>query len=155
MDPLRSQEFYPEPAIDLKLGVRVAAIEPDAHALVMEDGQRLSYGALLLATGAEPIRLEVPGAALPHVHVLRTLADCDALIARVATVRHCVVIGASFIGLKVAASLRIRGLQVDVVAPELAPWSGSWALLSATWCARYTNRTGNLPSRRDRYRDRR
>jgi nitrite reductase/ring-hydroxylating ferredoxin subunit len=96
--PLRSQEFYSEHAIDLKLGVRVAAIEPDAHALVMADGQRLSYGALLLTTGAEPIRLEVPGAALPHVHVLRTLADCDALIARVATVRHCVVIGASFIG---------------------------------------------------------
>jgi nitrite reductase/ring-hydroxylating ferredoxin subunit/thioredoxin reductase len=119
--PLRSQEFYSEHAIDLKLGVRVAAIEPDAHALVMEDGQRLSYGALLLTTGAEPIRLEVPGAALPHVHVLRTLADCDALIARVATVRHCVVIGASFIGLEVAASLRIRGLQVDVVAPEARP----------------------------------
>ena len=119
--PLRPLEFYSGNTIDLRLGVHVAAIEPDAHALVMADGQRLSYGALLLTTGAEPIRLEVPGAVLPHVHVLRTLADCDALIARVATVRHCVVIGASFIGLEVAASLRIRGLQVDVVAPEARP----------------------------------
>ena len=63
----------------------------------------------------------MPGAALPHVHVLRTLADCDALIARVAAVRHCVVVGASFIGLEVAASLRNRGLRVDVVAPEARP----------------------------------
>jgi 3-phenylpropionate/trans-cinnamate dioxygenase ferredoxin reductase subunit len=88
----------------------------------LEDGSRISYGALLLATGAEPISLDVPGASLPHVRVLRTLADCDALIARAATAQRCVVVGASFIGLEVAASLlRRRGLQVDVVAPEMRP----------------------------------
>jgi 3-phenylpropionate/trans-cinnamate dioxygenase ferredoxin reductase subunit len=87
----------------------------------LEDGSQISYGALLLATGAEPIKLDVPGASLPHVRVLRTLADCDALITRAAAAQRCVVVGASFIGLEVAASLRKRGLQVHVVAPEVRP----------------------------------
>ena len=119
--PLRPPEFYTEHSIDLKLGVRVVAIDPAARTVALEDGSRISYGSLLLATGAEPIRLDVPGGTLPHVRVLRTLADCDALIARAATAQRCVVAGASFIGLEVAASLRTRGLQVHVVAPEARP----------------------------------
>jgi 3-phenylpropionate/trans-cinnamate dioxygenase ferredoxin reductase subunit len=119
--PLRPAEFYVEHSIDLRLATRVGAIDPDARTVALEDGSRLSYGALLLATGAEPIRLDVPGASSPHVRVLRTLADCDALIARAATAQRCVVVGASFIGLEVAASLRRRGLQVHVVAPETRP----------------------------------
>jgi 3-phenylpropionate/trans-cinnamate dioxygenase ferredoxin reductase subunit len=119
--PLRPPEFYPKHAIDLRTGTRVTAIEPGAHAVLLADGARVTYGALLLATGAEPIKLDVPGASLPHVHVLRTLADSNALIARAGTVRRCVVVGASFIGLEVAASLRTRGLEVHVVAPEARP----------------------------------
>ena len=119
--PLRPAEFYAERGIDLRLATRVAAIEPNARTVVMADGSRVGYGALLLATGAEPIRLDIPGSSLPHVHVLRTLADCDALIARTGAARRCVVIGASFIGLEVAAALRTRGLEVHVVAPEARP----------------------------------
>ncbi len=119
--PLRPPVFYSQHAIDLRLATRVMAIEPTAQKIVLSDGTRLSYGALLLATGAEPIRLSVPGASLPHVHVLRTLADSDALIASAAANRRCVVVGASFIGLEVAAALRNRGLEVDVVAPEERP----------------------------------
>jgi 3-phenylpropionate/trans-cinnamate dioxygenase ferredoxin reductase subunit len=118
---LRPSEFYAEHRIDLRLGTRVSAIEPGSRAIRLSDGSRVQYGALLLATGAEPIRLGVPGADLPHVRVLRTLADSRALIARAAAETRCVVIGASFIGLEVAASLRTRGLAVHVVAPEARP----------------------------------
>jgi NADPH-dependent 2,4-dienoyl-CoA reductase/sulfur reductase-like enzyme/nitrite reductase/ring-hydroxylating ferredoxin subunit len=119
--PLRPLAFYAEQRIDLRLGARVVAIEPASRAVRLSDGSQLPYGALLLATGAEPIRLEVPGADLPHVHLLRTLPDSRVLIAEAGIARRCVVIGASFIGLEVAASLRTRNLVVHVVAPEARP----------------------------------
>jgi NADPH-dependent 2,4-dienoyl-CoA reductase/sulfur reductase-like enzyme/nitrite reductase/ring-hydroxylating ferredoxin subunit len=119
--PLRPADFYAQHDITLRLGTRVAAIDARDHALTLGDGSRLRYGALLLATGAEPIRLAIPGASLPHVRVLRSVADSEAIIAQAGAARTCVVIGASFIGLEVAASLRTRGLQVHVVAPESRP----------------------------------
>jgi NADPH-dependent 2,4-dienoyl-CoA reductase/sulfur reductase-like enzyme/nitrite reductase/ring-hydroxylating ferredoxin subunit len=119
--PLRSPEFYANHQIDVRCDQRVARLDPARKAVVLADGSETPYGALLLATGAEPIRLEVPGAALPHVCVLRSLADCDALIARLGAAHRCVVVGASFIGLEVAAALRTRGLEVHVVAPDAHP----------------------------------
>ena len=116
--PLRSQEFYQEHGIDLRLNTRVVGIAPAQRRLQLGDGSQLTYGALLLATGAEPIKLAIPGADLPHVHYLRTQADSEALVNRALGARRAVVIGASFIGLEVAASLRARNIEVQVVGRE-------------------------------------
>lgn len=119
--PLRPPEFYAEHRIDLQLETRVTAIDAAARQVTVEGGARHAYGALLLATGAEPVHLNVPGAELPHVHYLRTVADSRAIIAAAQTARTAIVVGASFIGLEVAAALRTRGLEVHVVAPEKIP----------------------------------
>jgi len=119
--PLRPDSFYTEAAIDLRLKTAVTSIDTKARNVVLADGKSIPYDRLLLATGAEPVRLPIPGAEQPHVHVLRTLADCRAIIASSEGARRAVVIGASFIGLEVAASLRAREIEVHVVGLEQRP----------------------------------
>jgi NADPH-dependent 2,4-dienoyl-CoA reductase/sulfur reductase-like enzyme/nitrite reductase/ring-hydroxylating ferredoxin subunit len=119
--PLRPDEFYPRAAIDLRLATEVASLDTKAGAVVLADGKTVPYDRLLLATGAEPVRLPIPGADQPHVHTLRSLADCRAIIAAADGARRAVVIGASFIGLETAASLRARDIEVHVVGLEARP----------------------------------
>ena len=119
--PLRSPDFYKERGIDLKLRVQAVAIDVKKRQIVLADGNRCEYGTLLLATGADPVRLTIPGADRSHVHYLRSLADSRAIVAKAPAARRAVVIGASFIGLEVAASLRARNIEVHVVAPETRP----------------------------------
>jgi apoptosis-inducing factor 3 len=139
--PLRPPEFYGQHALDLRLGTRVVAIHANAREVELADGSRHGFGALLLATGAEPVRLGVPGSDLPHIHYLRTLADSRALMAKATVSRRAVVIGASFIGLEVAASSRARGLEVHVVAPEARPMETVFGPKSATSYAGCTRST--------------
>jgi NADPH-dependent 2,4-dienoyl-CoA reductase/sulfur reductase-like enzyme/nitrite reductase/ring-hydroxylating ferredoxin subunit len=100
---------------------RVTAIERRTKAVTFDDGDVRAFDALLLATGAEPVKLRLPGGDLPHVHYLRTLADSRAIIANATSGKRAVVLGASFIGLEVAASLRAREIDVTVIGPEAHP----------------------------------
>ena len=119
--PLRGDDYYKENSIDLRLKASVDSIDPKAREVTLGNGSKVPYDRLLLATGAEPVRLQLPGADLPHVHTLRSLADSTAIVERAKTAKRAVVIGASFIGLEVAASLRARQIEVHVVAPEQRP----------------------------------
>ncbi|HEY1708609.1 MAG TPA: FAD-dependent oxidoreductase [Rhizomicrobium sp.] len=119
--PLRPDDFYTENRIDLRLKTEVASIDSKAQQVITAGGEKILYDKLLLATGAEPVKLDIPGANLPHVHMLRTLTDSRAIIANAKDARRAVVIGASFIGLETAASLRARDIEVHVVAPEKRP----------------------------------
>jgi len=119
--PLRPEGFYAEAGIDLRLQTNVESIDTKARHVVTGGGDTVAYDRLLLATGAEPVRLPIPGADQPHVHLLRSLADCRAIIASTKGARRAVVIGASFIGLEAAAALRAREIEVHVVAPEQRP----------------------------------
>jgi NADPH-dependent 2,4-dienoyl-CoA reductase/sulfur reductase-like enzyme/nitrite reductase/ring-hydroxylating ferredoxin subunit len=119
--PLRPDDFYTAAHIDLRLKTDVVSIDGRARNVVLAGGGTVPYDRLLLATGAEPVRLPIPGADQPHVHTLRSLGDCRAIIEAVKGGRRVIVIGASFIGLEAAAALRARELEVHVVAPEQRP----------------------------------
>ena len=119
--PLRPDDYYKESAIDLRLRMTVEGMDVAAGAVVLADGARIPYDRLLLATGAEPVRLPIPGMSLPHVFTLRTLTDSRAIIERAKSAQRVAVLGASFIGLEAAAALRTRGLDVHVIAPEARP----------------------------------
>jgi NADPH-dependent 2,4-dienoyl-CoA reductase/sulfur reductase-like enzyme/nitrite reductase/ring-hydroxylating ferredoxin subunit len=119
--PLRGEGFYSKNGIELRLKTKVGRIDRRSCEVVLTDGVQIPYDRLLLATGAEPVRLAIPGADQRHVHTLRSLADCRAIIEHATTARRAVVLGASFIGLEVAAALRARDLEVHVVAPDKRP----------------------------------
>lgn len=118
---VRPMNFYQEHDIDLRLNTTVTSMNTDGHTVQLANGEIVAYDALLLATGAEPIRLALPGADLPHVRTLRSLRDSLDIAERASRAKQAVVIGASFIGLEVAAALRARNVDVHVVARDDVP----------------------------------
>jgi NADPH-dependent 2,4-dienoyl-CoA reductase/sulfur reductase-like enzyme len=119
--PLRPPDYYRDRKIDLLLHSRVSSLDTRKKQILLENGRTLEFGALLLATGADPVHLPIEGATDSQLHYLRTFADSKAIIAKATSAKRVVVVGASFIGLEVAASLRARGILVDAVAPESQP----------------------------------
>ncbi len=118
---LRTRKYYDSIKVELLTGDPAVRIDPATKQVALRSGRTLNYGALLLATGAEPRSLPIEGADLPHVYRLRTLADSKAIIAKAGKAKTCAVIGSSFIGLEVAASLRKRGLAVSVIGSDSVP----------------------------------
>jgi 3-phenylpropionate/trans-cinnamate dioxygenase ferredoxin reductase subunit len=123
--PLHPESFYKDNGINLMTGTTVSSLDIKGKSVTLQNGRAVPYDTLLLATGASPVRLTMPGSNLPHVLTLRTLADSRAIIEKAKTAKRAVVMGASFIGLEVAASLRHRGLEVHIVAPERVPFEKS------------------------------
>ncbi|WP_413990536.1 FAD-dependent oxidoreductase [Labrys okinawensis] len=119
--PLRDEAFYKDARIDLRLKTEVAGFDPKSRKVVLADGATLTYEILVLATGAEPQRPRIEGLEGANVHTLRSLRDAEAIIAAAGKAKRVAIVGASFIGLEVAASLKQRGLDVHVVAPETVP----------------------------------
>ena len=119
--PLWPSDLYAERHVELVLGSRVTSIDASARTVHLADGSHRNYGALLIATGADPVRPPIPGSDGSNVFYLRSFADSRAIVERTKSAKHVVVAGASFIGLEVSASLRTRGVAVDVVAPEQRP----------------------------------
>jgi NADPH-dependent 2,4-dienoyl-CoA reductase/sulfur reductase-like enzyme/nitrite reductase/ring-hydroxylating ferredoxin subunit len=119
--PLRPPEWYAERKIELVLGTRVTALDTARKTATADNGKSYEYGALLLATGADPVKIPVEGATPSQVLYLRSFADSQAIVTKASSAKRVVVVGASFIGLEVTASLRTREIAVDVVAPSRIP----------------------------------
>jgi NADPH-dependent 2,4-dienoyl-CoA reductase/sulfur reductase-like enzyme/nitrite reductase/ring-hydroxylating ferredoxin subunit len=119
--PLRPRSFYKQHKIELMLNTRVASIDAKKRTVTLEKGETLEYGALLLATGAKPVMLALPGATKSQVMYLRSYADSKAIIQKARAGKRVIILGASFIALEVAASLRKRRVNVHVVAPDHEP----------------------------------
>ena len=117
---VRPTGWYADHGVDIRRA-SVAGVDPAAHTVVLDSGESISYQKVLIATGARNRRLGVPGAELPGIHYLRTVAECDAIKQEAVAGRRAVVVGMGFIGCEVTASLTQLGVQVTAVFPGRAP----------------------------------
>ena len=123
--PLRPEEFFKEHDIQLVLNKEVTLVDRRNKTIVFDGGETMEYDALLVATGGAPVRLNITGSGLKNVFLLRSFADADSIIEATSRSRRAVVVGASFIGMEAAYSLRERGLDVTVVAPSHEPFEAT------------------------------
>ena len=118
---VRPAGWYADHDVELRSGPSVVAVDPAAHTVTLDSGEELTYHKVLIATGGRNRRLAIPGAGLPGIHYLRTVAECDAIKQEATAGRRAVVVGMGFIGCEVAASLTQLGVQVTAVFPGRAP----------------------------------
>ena len=118
---VRPAGWYADHDVELRSGAAVAALDPDAHTVTLDSGEQLGYQKVLIATGGRNRRLAGPGADLPGIHYLRTVAECDAIKREAVPGRRAVVVGSGFIGCEVTASLTQLGVQVTTVFPGRVP----------------------------------
>lgn len=130
---LKPQAWYDKAGVTVRTDVTAAAIDRSACQVLTEDGERIGYDHLILATGGRARRIPLPGADLPGVYVLRTLAEADALSAALSQAKRLVIIGAGYIGLEVAASARKRGLEVTVLEAAERPMARTASALLSGW----------------------
>ena len=123
MDAAAIGEVFPEPRDRVDAREKCdRSVDTRSKTIAFETGESLAYDKLLLATGSIPRKLNVPGETLANIFTLRSFADSRALVKACEKASRAVIVGASFIGLESASSLRKRGLQVTVVAPEAVPF---------------------------------
>jgi len=118
---VRPAGWYADHEVELRHGTAVVAVDPAAHTITLDSREELRYQKVLIATGGRNRRLGIPGAGLPGIHYLRTVAECDAMKREARPGRRAVVVGMGFIGCEVAASLTELGVQVTAVFPGRAP----------------------------------
>jgi 3-phenylpropionate/trans-cinnamate dioxygenase ferredoxin reductase subunit len=118
---VRPHEWYEEHDVERLVEASVVAVDVAAHNVVMDSGKELEYQKVLIATGGRNRRLDVPGAELPGIYHLRTVAECHAIKREAVAGRHAVVVGMGFIGCEVAASLTQLGVRVTAIFPERVP----------------------------------
>jgi 3-phenylpropionate/trans-cinnamate dioxygenase ferredoxin reductase subunit len=118
---VRPADWYEEHDVERLVESSVVAVDPAAHKVVLDSRQEIEYQKILIATGGRNRRLDIPGADLPGIHQLRTLAECDAIKREAVANRHAIVVGMSFIGCEVAASLTQLGVRVTATFPQSVP----------------------------------
>ena len=123
--PLRPEEFFSDNDIKLLFNREVTRVDPRTKTITFEGGETMDYDALLVATGGAPVRLNIPGSDLKNICLLRSFNDADSIIETAKRSRRTVVVGASFIAMEAAYSLRERGLEVTVVAPSREPFEAT------------------------------
>jgi len=118
---VRPAGWYADHDVELRSGAAVVAVDPSRHVITLDSGEELGYQKVLIATGGRNRRLGIPGAGLPGIHYLRTVAECDAIKQEARPGRRAVVVGMGFIGCEVAASLTQLGVRVTAVFPGQIP----------------------------------
>ena len=144
------RDSYRDLEISIKLNACAESLDIDRRELTLESGEILAFERLVIATGAFPRRLSIPGADLTGVFALRTIDDCLAIRAAATAGKRAVIVGTGFIGLEVAASLAARGLGVTLVDRAILPFetlsarsfSASSSTCTTTVASRWSSATG-------------